>query len=301
MRTRCRFLITLALLVPAVAAAEVPLHWDSTGHVVVPTIVDGTGPVDFIFDTGADDTSVFDWLAKRLMMPGAGSGTIDGATGTAPASLSRVFTLALDGHGIEGLLAVTMPDRPDAPTLGGIVGADLMTGRLAVLDLGCNTTALLPLNSPQLVLGKHAQLIRAGSIKGGKQLTLPVTINNATGLALLDSGARASIINLRFASAAGVDPASAAFHDGEPTAGATRTSVASRSGPVGTVRFAGITRPEANVRVADLPFLTDAHLADTPVMVLGLDLLRGTRVSVDYASRRLWIAPSRCTVTTAHR
>lgn len=293
-----RLLVALVLVLPAGVRAEVPLHWDSTGHVVVPTIVDGTGPVDFIFDTGADDTSIFSWLAKRLMMPGAGTASLDGATGAMAAKLSQVFTLALDGHGIQGLLAVTMPDRPDAPTLGGIVGADLMTGRLAVLDLGCNTTALLPLDSPQLVLGKHAQLIKAGSIPGGKQLTLPVTINNATGLALLDSGARASLINLKFATAAGIDPASARFHD-EPAAGATREAVSARTGPIGTVRFAGITRADATARVVDLPFLTQAHLSGTPVMVLGLDLLRGTRVSVDYASRRVWIAPSKCAVSAA--
>jgi hypothetical protein len=172
-----------------------------------------------------------------------------------------------------------------------------MSGRLAVMDFGCDTAALLPLSSWRRVVGKQAYLVNAGSIQGGKQLTLPVEINGLSGLAILDSGARATIINWKFALAAHVDPQSAAFRDGDPARGATRKAVSSRVGPIGTVKFAGITRKAATARVADLPFLEDAGLPNTAVMVLGLDLLRGTRVSVDYVARRFWVAPSTCAST----
>lgn len=43
--------------------------------------------------------------------------------------------------------------------------------------------------------GPGATLIKAGSIKNGKQLTLPVTVNGITGVATLDSGARTTMIN----------------------------------------------------------------------------------------------------------
>ena len=71
-----------ALMLVTAARAEVPLRWDATGHVVVPTIVNGTGPVDFILDTGADEAGVFSWLAKRLNLPAAASGELSGATGS---------------------------------------------------------------------------------------------------------------------------------------------------------------------------------------------------------------------------
>ena len=58
--------------------------------------------------------------------------------------------------------------------------------------------------------------------------------------------------------------------------------------------FAGITRKRATARVVDLPFLEEAGLSHSAVMVLGLDLLRGTRLSVDFSGRRFWIAPSQC-------
>ena len=92
--------------------------------------------------------------------------------------------------------------------------------------------------------------------------------------------------------AAGVDPESAAFRDGDPARGPTGTPVPSRTGPIGTVEFAGVTRHDAVARVIDLPVFVGAGLADRPAMILGLDLLRGVRLSVDYSSRRFWVAQS---------
>lgn len=282
------------LMLAQAVHAEVPLRQDATGHVVVPIMVNGTGPVDFIIDTGADETGMFSWLAKQLNLPAMGSTELSGATGPAESVRLHISALSVDGHEIDNFSADTLPDRPDGATLGGVVGADLMAGRLTVLDFGCGTAALLPLNSPMRIVGAHAHLVNAGSIPGGKQLTLPVSINGASGLALLDSGARSTLINRPFASAAGLDPQSAGFRDGDPARGASQKAASSRVGTIGTVKFAGITRHAVTARIVDLPFLEEAGLTNSAVMVLGLDLLRGTRLSVDYSARRFWIAQSRC-------
>src|SRR5277367_832682 len=287
-------LLGMALLASPVLA-EVPMSWDSTGHVVVPTFVNGKGPFDFIFDTGADESAVYAWFGKSLNLPKAGNKELTGATGNVDITTMRLSTLAVDGHSISNVEVDTVPDRLDGAKLAGIVGVDLMMERLAVLDFGCGTAALLPLEeSGPEVVGKGATLINAGSIKDGKQLTLPVTLNGVTGVAVLDSGARVTQINYKFAAAAGVEPQSTAFHDGDPTRGASLKAVNVRVGPIGTAVFAGIARRDAVARVGDLPFLEGAGLADKPTMNLGLDLLRGTRLTVDYPSRRFWMAESSC-------
>jgi hypothetical protein len=41
----CRILVSICVFTLATAVrGEVPLRWDSTGHVVVPALVNGTGP-----------------------------------------------------------------------------------------------------------------------------------------------------------------------------------------------------------------------------------------------------------------
>jgi hypothetical protein len=72
-----------------------------------------------------------------------------------------------------------------------------------------------------------------------------------------------------------------------------------RIGPIGKVRFAGMERENVHARVADLPVFAALGWTDRPVMILGLDLLRPTRLTLDYASRRFWLAPSQCSATSA--
>ena len=68
------------------------------------------------------------------------------------------------------------------------------------------------------LIAKRA-LVTAGAIPGGKQLTLPVTINQVVGLGILDSGNRATIINSKFAAAANLPLSNSA--DGAAVRGAT--------------------------------------------------------------------------------
>jgi predicted aspartyl protease len=113
-------MLMLAMMPATAVQAEVPLRRDATGHVVVPTMIDGTGPVDFIVDTGADETGVYGWLAKRLNLPATGGTELKGATGSAQSVRLRVSALSVDGHEIDNFLADTLPDRPDAAQLGGV-------------------------------------------------------------------------------------------------------------------------------------------------------------------------------------
>src|SRR5579859_4270754 len=116
------------------AHAEVPLTRDSTGHAVIPAFVNGKGPFDFIFDTGADESGVYAWFAKLLALPEGKTGEISGATGNVPMVVSRIVSLSVDGHAISDVDADTIPDRPDGAKLAGIVGVDLMMRQFAVLD-----------------------------------------------------------------------------------------------------------------------------------------------------------------------
>lgn len=298
MRQRTPLALLAFCLLTASAGAQVPLTWDITGHVMVPTLVDGKGPYDFILDTGADESAVYSWFAKSLALPKGESRELSGATGSEQMVGTRLSVMSLDGHEIHDIDADTVPDRPDGAKIAGIAGVDLMAHRLAVIDFACKTFALRPVASVgEDITGSGARLIKAGSIAGGNQLTLPVTVNGISGTATLDTGSRSTQINSVFAAAAGISPNSEAFKD-IATRGVTKTSVSARVGPIGTVQFAGITLPHATARVVDMPYLEEAGLANVPAMNLGLDMLRGTRLTLDYSARQFWIAPSTCSSDT---
>jgi predicted aspartyl protease len=286
------FSVICSVLLAAHVEAEVPLTKDTTRHVTVPAFVNGKGPFPFVLDTGADGSAVYAWFAKANGLPKSTSRQLSGATGSVPMTGSRVSELRIDGHAISNVDADTIPDRPDRATIAGVAGVDVMMGRLAVIDFGCGTFALGPIRNPGKIAGADAQLVNAGSIPDGKQLTLPVTVNGVAGVAMLDSGSRASIVSTAFARAAGVDFQS--FRHSQPTRGAVGSAVTAIVGSIGTVCFAGVTRKNVVARVADLPALKGTGVAGNRAMILGLELMEGTRLTIDYSARRFWFAKSSC-------
>ncbi|QNH21346.1 Aspartyl protease [Xanthomonas sp. GW] len=299
-------LALIALLASAIwprdATAEVAMTPGVTGHLLVPVFVNGKGPYEFMLDTGADTSAVYAWFASEQHLPSGKIATISGATGDVEETTTRVESLSLDGRAIHHLDVDTIPDRTDGVKIAGIVGADLLMDRITVMDTGCQTVSLLPRGKNAARLAGHsATLIEAGSIKNGKQLTLPVTVNGVAGVATLDSGARSSMINTTFANAAQIDPGSAAFRDGPPARGAVQTPIPSRIGPIGTVSFPGSTQRNVVARVVDLPVFDDAGYSDGHAFNIGVDMLQAMRITLDYSARRVWIGPSSCVATSGSR
>jgi predicted aspartyl protease len=287
--------VSAAMAFADVARAEVPLTWSSTGHIMVPVMVNGEGPYLFILDTAADGTGVFAWFAAAHALPKGHADQLEGATGIQSEITTVLGSLSVDGQTIRHVQADTDPDRADGVKFAGIVGVGLLGRHLTVIDTGCGTASLLPLDTdPAKAAGPGANFLRAGGVKSGTQLTFPATINGIKGTAILDTGAKSTIVNNVFAKAAGVNVASVAFTDGVPAGGATPQTVATRTGPIGTIRFAGIVRSNVNARVVDLPSFKDMGLADRPTINVGMDLLKGLRMMVDYRHHRIGFAPSTC-------
>jgi hypothetical protein len=54
--------------------------------------------------------------------------------GSADSVIYRVASLSIDGREIKDVSALTMPNRLDGAEVGGVVGFEVMIGRLAVLQ-----------------------------------------------------------------------------------------------------------------------------------------------------------------------
>jgi predicted aspartyl protease len=283
------------LLLGFAAEGSTPLGWDATGHMLAPILVNGSGPYPFILDTGADASAVYQWFAAAHGLRKGHSEQLSGAVGSQAEVTTMIDRLSLDGRTIDHVDADTIPDRPDGAKIAGVAGVDLMTDRLAILDTGCATVALLPEETnPAKVAGAHATLINAGGIRDGKQLTMPISINGVKGVATLDTGARITMINRKFAHAAGVDSAAPSFKDGPAVRGAASQTVPSRIGPIGSVEFAGLIRDKPIARVVDLPFFADPGFIGGLAANIGLDLLHNARLTIDYRHRKFWVAESLC-------
>lgn len=285
----------VAVLTGGAALASVPLRSAADGHLTIPAYINGLGQFPFVLDTGADGTDIYQWFGARQKLPGAGEQRLIGMTGAAAVPSYRIAKLTIDGRSITNFIATGLPDRHDAGKQAGVAGNDIMDGAVVVFDFPCRTVALhaKPVDLATLV-PKGVELVEGGKVREGTQLTLPVWINGARGMAVLDTGSRNTKINPRFAAAAGVDPASRAFHDTDLIYGANAKPMASRKGPVDEIRFGGRTVKAAEVRVMDLPVFKTFGLGDGPAMILGQDVIGRYRLVYDHQARRFWFTGSAC-------
>lgn len=293
-----RTLLLASLLCTAAAGsadAAVPLTPATDVHLLVPAFVNGEGPFPFILDTGADESAVYQWFAEQQKLKPGKAHDVGGMTGTISTPSYLLDSLAVDGREIHNVEADSFPDRHDAEIQAGVAGNDLMDGSVAIFDFPCRQVEILPKPvNMKRVLRSHPPTVEAGSVADGTQLTLPVQVGEAQGIAVLDTGSRDTRINPQFARAAGIDPSSPSFRDAGDIFGANSKAMPSHKGPIGTVRFAGVEVRNATARVIDLPVFTSFGIGDRPAMILGLDLMQGHRLVYDHDTKRFWFDTSRC-------
>lgn len=283
-----------ALLVGS-AQATVPLHPAATVHLMLPAFVNGKGPFQFLLDTGADETGLYQWFVEQQGLKPGKIQDVEGMTGTVSTPVYHLDSVSVDGREIRNLDADSFPNRHDVEVEAGAVGNDLMNGAVVVYDFPCRTVSILPKPVDlKHVLTAQAHRIDGGPVVDGTQLTLPVWVGKVQGIAVLDTGSSDTRINTAFARAAGIDPASAAFRDAEPIFGVNSNPVPSRKGPVGAVRFAGLEARNTELRVIDLPVFRSFGFGDGPAMILGLDLMQGHRLVYDHEAKRFWFDASTC-------
>src|SRR5688572_2477102 len=116
------------LWLAAPALGEVPIEIAATGHATVP-VQGAFGTRQFVFDTGAEGTAVYEDFAESAALPGIGTTSLQGQTGSSEVSLVRLSELKLDGVSKADIEAVKLPRRADGVPLAGIVGLDVFGDR----------------------------------------------------------------------------------------------------------------------------------------------------------------------------
>jgi predicted aspartyl protease len=117
--------------------AVVPFHFVRGFAVMVPVTVNGSGPYDFMLDTGSTITSVDRELGQELALQPRGQGMVMTLAERAPASLAVVRCVAF-GPVTEQNVEVMVRDlsglRHIAPTARGVLGQNALNHADFLLD-----------------------------------------------------------------------------------------------------------------------------------------------------------------------
>jgi hypothetical protein len=163
-------------------------------RMVVPVMVNGEGPFDFIIDTGSDRSAISTELAERLALPRVGRARVHAFSGTADVPVMQVGLLAYSDRTRRDLRLPAM--KRSHIGADGLLGIDSLGDQLVTMDFTANTIRIEP--SPRqtgktsirdgvIVVTAHARL--------GQLIMADADANGEKVWVIVDTGAQGSVGN----------------------------------------------------------------------------------------------------------
>lgn len=197
--------LAILAIAPARAAEPVvvaPLRIDYGGWFTVSAVVNGRGPFDFVIDTGATQSLVFESLHANLAFPSAGAPPqkVLGIASAGAFPTYRIDEIAVGAARLENLTTVILPNwinRDRAPQ--GVLGLDFLERYFCVFDVKRKELRLYERREASEVSAKgwrESRLTRETfNLQRGGLYTLTGHSNNKPATYIIDLGATGTIIN----------------------------------------------------------------------------------------------------------
>ncbi|OGT54947.1 MAG: hypothetical protein A3E01_11740 [Gammaproteobacteria bacterium RIFCSPHIGHO2_12_FULL_63_22] len=277
----------------AAASAMQPLEILPSGHPVVQVSVDGSAPKRFVIDTAASSTTIMPKL--RTEMPGLITKLSDiplnGAAGRSDVETTVVGQVQVAGHVFRSPELMLLPPGPtDHLGVDGILGADIIADFAVELDMPGGRWRM----TPKLEVGMLDGLTSSVpfTLDDMRAPRLTVRLNGVEVPAILDTGARGTIINWAAAKAIGLSPDSPGLAKASDIKGATNHATASVQASVDVLTIGEARVEGRKVRIADLSvFKVLGFTLEQPAVILGIDMFADRRFVIDHPGLRLHISP----------
>lgn len=250
---------------------------DPFDRLTVPVTLNGHGPYPFMVDTGANISCVARRLADALALPVQPPRPVHTMVGVRPQPLALIDELTVGRQTRRGMAALAL--QLDDPRLGGVLGVDWLQNQRLTLDFVRNS---LELADSRHDFSRPGRVIVQARRRQGQLTIVDAELGAQKISALIDSGSEASLCNDRLrrlmerrASRERREVVRMVSILGEPFAGELLY--------LPFLRLGGLELGNVPVVHADTHAFQIWGVAETPAVLLGMDLLRQFQaVSLDY-------------------
>ncbi len=304
--TLLAFAATIALAFVASAKAqtpdaEIPYRYAYNGWITVPVTVNGQGPYNFIVDTGATLSVVFENLATKQNFPFVDGeprrilGLIE-ANDLPPRYIGRIET---GGHALDNVVSVVIADwAAPRETPQGVLGLDFLEQYAVFIDPVTQTIKLYNDGAPDIVDSRGWSGVRIEPKTfgdGARPLhVVNARIRSKTFPFILDLGASGTIINypalrsmlttrrvsVRSAGTASRNPKVQDLFGNERQSRLVR---------IQRIKIGRTTWRNKIVSVYNSDVFDELGLAEQPYGLLGADMFRYRRIVIDFKNDTLHI------------
>ncbi|MEM7781387.1 MAG: aspartyl protease family protein [Pseudomonadota bacterium] len=253
---------------------------DRNNRYTVPVMVEGSGPYDFMIDTGSQATAVTHQINEGLELTPFGTATLVGMASRRPVEVVEVASMTFGTHTVTDLLSPVL-DRRNVGA-DGILGLDSLQDFRVLIDFRDETIAVQDMNEVENQRRGFEIVVRARQ-ELGQLLITDATIEGVRATVIIDTGAQASIGNPALQERIRTKRAEEIV-----TTDVNGVDIVGELSFVRSLKIEGLSLQNVPLTFADAPAFQALGLEDTPVIALGMQHLRiFDRVAIDFSNQRV--------------
>lgn len=256
------------------------LEEERNKRLTVPVMIEGTGPFNFMIDTGSQATAVTHEINAVLRLNSLGTATLVGMASTRDVAIVEVESLKVGRHEVFDLVAPVLSRTHVGAD--GIIGLDSLQDFRVLLDFREGTIAVEDVSKTRHSRRGFEIVVRARP-QLGQLLITDAEVEGVRATVIIDTGAQASLANNALK-----DRIKAKREQDVITTDVNGAQLVGELSYVRTLTIEGLSLNNVPLTFADAPAFEALGLKDKPVLSLGMQHLKMfERVAIDFANQRI--------------
>ncbi len=249
-------------------------------RLTIPVLIDGSGPYDFMIDTGSQATAVTHEINQSLSLESLGTATLVGMASERNVEIVEVDSLKVGRHEVFDLVAPVLSKNNVGAD--GIIGLDSLQDFRVLFDFREETIAVEDVSEKTNYRRGFEIIVRAKQ-KLGQLLITDALVEGVKATVIIDTGAQGSLANLALKERIRTKRAQEVI-----TTDVNGASLVGEMSYVRSLTIEGLALSNVPIAFADTPAFEALGLADRPVLSLGMQHLKMfDRVAIDFSKQRI--------------
>lgn len=247
---------------------------------LVPVMIEGAGPYNFMIDTGSQATAVTHQINQGLELTPFGTATLVGMASRRPVDVVEVNEMTFGSHTVYDLLSPVL-DRRNVGA-DGILGLDSLQDFRVLIDFREETIAVQDVSEIENYRRGFEIIVRARQ-ELGQLLITDAVVEGVKATVIIDTGAQASIGNLALQERIRTNRA-----EEVTTTDVNGVEMTGELSVVRSLTIEGLTVTNVPLAFADAPAFEALGINDRPVIALGMQHLKiFDRIAIDFTRQRI--------------